>query len=443
MTSSSSGRDDKDSLFGWCMYDWANSAYATTVSAGLFPAYFIAAVVPISGWAVFGFEIPAASLHPFAVGFAAFLAFLAAPILGAIADFSAAKKRFLLFFAYLGATATLLLYFAGPGRVAATLTIFIIAQIGFVAANVFYDAFLPQIATGEEMDQMSARGFAYGYLGGGLQFALSLGLVAGYEQIGISRDLAVRLSMAMAALWWGGFTLVTMRKLKEPRIVVEMPERFRRYPKALAYAAVGISRTLETTRKVSRFPHLALFLVAFMFYNDGIQTVLQMAVVYGTDELGLDFTTLMLTLLIVQFVAIAGAVVFSRIARVLGTKRSVMITLVAWSGIVIYAYFIETAGEFFLLGALVGIVMGGSQALSRSFYGSMIPANASAEFYGFYSVFAKFSAITGPFVFGIVRMVGSSRTAILSLIVFFIVGLILLYFVDEEKARLAETEGAF
>ena len=167
-----------------------------------------------------------------------------------------------------------------------------------------------------------------------------------------------------------------------------------------------------------------------------------MAVVYGTDELGLDFTALMLTLLIVQFVAIVGAVVFSRIARVLGTKRSVMVTLVAWSGIVIYAYFIETAGEFFFLGALVGIVMGGSQALSRSFYGSMIPANASAEFYGFYSVFAKFSAITGPFVFGIVRMVGSSRTAILSLIVFFIVGLILLYFVDEEKARLAETEGA-
>ena len=425
------------------MYDWANSAYATTVSAGLFPAYFLAAVVPASGWVVFGREIPAASLHPFAVGIAAFLTFLAAPVLGAIADFSAAKKRFLLFFAYVGATATLLLYFAGPGRVGATLTIFIVAQVGFVAANVFYDAFLPQIATDEEMDRMSARGFAYGYLGGGLQFAISLVLVAGSDWIGISQDLAVRLSMAMAALWWGGFTLVTMRKLKEPRIAVEMPEEYRKYPGVLAYAALGISRTLRTTRKVSKFPHLALFLVAFMFYNDGIQTVLQMAVVYGTDELGLDFTSLMVTLLLVQFVAIAGALIFSRIAGILGTKRSVMVTLIAWSGIVIYAYFIETAVQFFVLGGLVGIVMGGSQALSRSFYGSMVPANASAEFYGFYSVFAKFSAITGPFVFGVVRMAGSSRTAILSLIVFFLVGLVLLYFVDEEKARLAETEGAF
>ena len=442
MTSSTSGRNDKDSLFGWCMYDWANSAYSTTVGAGLFPAYFIA-IVPASGWAIAGIEFPAASLVPFAIGISAILTFLAAPVLGAIADFSAAKKRFLLFFAYFGATAALLLCFAGPGRVGATLTIFITAQTAFVAANVFYDAFLPQIATDEEMDRTSARGYAYGYLGGGLQFALSLGLVAGYAQIGISQDLAVRLAMAMAALWWGGFTLVTMRKLTEPRVATEMPEEFRNYPGVLAYAAVGISRTLKTTRKVGRFPHLLLFLIAFMFYNDGIQTVIGMATVYGRDELGLGYTPLMVTLLIVQFVAIAGAIAFGRIAARVGTKRAVMATLVVWSGIVIYAYFIQSSVEFFFLGGLVGIVLGGSQALSRSFYGSMVPASASAEFFGFYSVFAKFSAITGPFVFGFVRMLGSSRTAILSLIVFFIVGLVLLYFVDEEKARLAETEGAF
>jgi UMF1 family MFS transporter len=212
----------------------------------------------------------------------------------------------------------------------------------------------------------------------------------------------------------------------------------------LAYVLVGLTRTWRTTKRVGRFRHLALFLIAFMLYNDGIQTVIDMASIYGAEELKLSTTTLMLTLLMVQAIATAGALLFGRIAAGIGTKRAIMLSLVLWSGVVIYAYVIRSATEYFVLGAVVGIVLGGSQALSRSFYGLMIPENASAEFYGFYTVFTKFSAIWGPFTLAFVRHhLGSARLAIASLIFFFLAGLVLLYFVDERKAQEAKLAGAF
>jgi len=212
----------------------------------------------------------------------------------------------------------------------------------------------------------------------------------------------------------------------------------------LAYAAIGLSRTLRTTKRVARFRHLLLFLIAFMLYNDGIQTVIEMATAYGTEELRLEAPQLMLTLLIIQAIAVFGALLFGRIAGWIGTKRAVMVTLVLWSAAVLYGYFIHTATEYFALGGVVGLVMGGSQALSRSFYGSMIPEEASAEFYGFYSVFSKFSSIWGPLVLAVIRHVaGSARLSIVSLIVFFLTGLLLLYFVDEKKAKEAKVAGAF
>ena len=444
MTRADLPRNDPKNIFGWCMYDWANSAYITTVSVGLLPIYFTGVVVPTEGVTILGTQFEAASLLPFAIGFSAALTFLFAPVLGAISDFSAAKKKFLLFFAYMGSLATLLLYFSRAGDVVQTLVLFILAQTAFVAANVFYDAFLPQIATQDQMDSVSGKGYSYGYVGGGLQFAIAMLIVLAAEPLGIGEETAARIGIVMAAVWWAGFSLFTVKYLGEPGQPTPLPEQFRTLPRFLALAAVGVTRTIATTRRIGRFRHLVLFLVAFMFYNDGIQAVIAMATLYGKVELGLSNGTLMGTLLVIQFVATAGALIFSRIARRVGTKQAVMITLVIWSGVVIYAYFIETAMEYFVMGGLVGIVMGGSQALSRSFYGSMVPAEASAEFYGFYSVFSKFSAIWGPFVFGAVNLVtGSSRSAIVSLIIFFIVGLVLLYFVDEEKARLAGAEGAF
>ncbi len=437
-------KNNRRTIFGWCMYDWANSAFATTVLAALLPAYFAGEVVGPEGVMIGGTLYSATTLWGFVVAFAAFLIFMIAPVLGAIADYSGTKKKFLLSFAYGGSLFTILLFFCGSGDVIKTLLIFLVAQIGFIAGNVFYDAFLPQIATEDKIDWVSGKGFSFGYLGGGLQFAIALGIVAGHKQLGISQPMAARIGLALAGMWWAGFTLFTVKYLREVPQTETLPKDSNGKHSFFAYASVGFSRLFKTARRVSHFRHLLIFLIAFMLYNDGIQTVINMATIYGKEELNLTTTTLMFTLLIIQTIAIFGALAFSRLAGLIGAKRAVMITLVLWSGIVIYAYFINSAKEYFILGAVVGIVLGGSQALSRSLYGSMVPEDASAEFYGFYSVFSKFSAIWGPMAFAIIRhFSGSSRLSIVSLIIFFIAGLILLSFVNIEKAREAKEAGAF
>ena len=418
------------------MYDWANSAYITTAAVALLPNYFARAIVGEGGINLFGMNVSATTLWGYMLGTAAFLVFLFAPVLGAIADFSSGKKRFLMGFAYTGSLFATMLYFCESGNVGLTVLLFIGSQVCFVAANVFYDAFLPQIASEDKLDAVSARGYAFGYVGGSLQFAIALGLVAMHEAVGISITMAARIGMAMTGIWWAGWTLLTMKYLKEVKTPYELPEAYRNQPKVLAYLALGIRRTISTAKRVGRFKHLTLFLIAYMIYNDGIHTVTSMATIYGTEELRLSTTALMVTLLLVQVVAIGGALIFSRLASRIGAKRSVMFALVLWSGVVTYGYFIHTTTEFFVLGMIVGIVLGGTQALSRSLYGSMIPEGASAEFYGFYSVFSKFSSIWGPVTFGLIRQItGSARLAIISLMIFFIVGLILLGFVDEEKAK--------
>jgi UMF1 family MFS transporter len=426
------------------MYDWANSAYVTTVVAGVLPIYFATAIVGKGGVQIGDTVVSADALWGYLISASAMFVFLFAPVLGAISDFSSSKKKFLITFAYMGSTSATLLYFCQSGNVWQTVILFLIAQIGYVAANVFYDAFLPQIAPEDKIDWVSSKGFSYGYIGGGLQFAITLGLVAGGESIGVGQGLAARIGLGMAGLWWAGFTIFTLKNLKEVGAIEAMPEKYQSQPKIIAYAAIGITRTFATIKKVQRFKHLLLFLIAFMIYNDGVQTVISMATIYGTEELKFPPTVLMVTLLMIQIIAAGGALLFGRIASKIGAKRALMLTLLLWSGVVTYAYFLHTVTEFFILGVVVGIVLGGSQALSRSFYGAMIPKEASAEFYGFYSVFSKFSAIWGPLVFAIIRQVtGTPRLAIISLMVFFIVGLILLAFVDEEKAKEAKHSGAF
>ena len=428
-------KNDRKTIFGWCMYDWANSAYITTAAVALLPNYFAQAVVGKAGVDIFGMNMSATALWGFMLGGAAFLVFLFAPVLGAIADFSSGKRRFLAGFAYMGSLFATMLYFCKSGDVGLTIALFMGTQVCFVAGNVFYDAFLPQIASEDKLDSVSAKGYAFGYVGGSLQFAIALGLVA-MQKTPEDQAMAARIGMAMTGIWWAGWTLLTMKYLKEVKIPYELPEAYRDRPKILAYLALGISRTVATAKRVGRFKHLTLFLVAYMIYNDGIHTVTSMATIYGTEELRLSTTALMVTLLLVQVVAIGGALVFSRIANRIGAKHAVMCALVLWSGVVTYGYFIHTATEFFVLGIIVGVVLGGTQALSRSFYGAMIPEQASAEFYGFYSVFSKFSSIWGPVTFGFIKQItGSARLAIISLMIFFIVGLILLGFVDETKAK--------
>ena len=428
-------KNDKKTIFGWCMYDCANSAYITTVIAAILPNYFAKAIVGEAGVDILGMNVSATALWGYMLGTAAFCVFLFAPVLGAIADFSAAKKRFLMGFAYMGSIFATMLYFCGSGDVGLTIVLFLGSQICFVGGNVFYDAFLPQIASEDKLDSVSARGYAFGYVGGSLQFTIALALVA-TQKTPEGQAMAARIGMAMTGIWWAGWTLVTLKYLKEEKTSYQLPEAHRNKPKPIAYLILGINRTLSTAKRVGRFKHLTLFLIAYMIYNDGIHTVTSMATIYGTEELNLSATALMVTLLLVQVVAIAGALIFSRLANRIGAKRSVMFALVLWSGVVTYGYFIHTATEFFVLGIVVGVVLGGTQALSRSFYGAMIPEQASAEFYGFYSVFSKFSSIWGPVTFGVIEQItGSARLAIISLMVFFIVGLVLLGFVDEAKAK--------
>jgi UMF1 family MFS transporter len=427
------------------MYDWANSAYITTVAVGLLPVYFASVIVGPDGVTIGDTTYGATALWGFVVGFAALITFLLAPILGAVADFTSTKKRFLLIFAYIGSLFTLLLYFSKAGDVWSTLFFFLVAQVCFIAANVFYDAFLPQIATEDKMDIVSGKGFSYGYVGGGLQLALAFGLVAAHDKFGISQTQAVRIGILGAGLWWAGFTLLTARNLVEAAPPSTLSRQYENhwFPPA-AYVSAGVSRLVTTTRHVRKFRHLVLFLFSYMLYNDGIQTVINMATIYGKEELKLSTTALLVTLLIIQIVASVGSIIFSRFAGIIGTKRAIITTLVLWSLIVIYAFFIRTTAQFFAVGVVVGIVLGGSQALSRSFYGSMIPEKASAEFYGFYTVFSKLSSIWGPFLFAFIhQMTGSARNSILSIVLFFIVGLVLLYLVDEEKAREARNSTEF
>jgi len=435
-------RGNRRVLFGWAVYDWANSAYATTLVTALLPIYFAEVVVP-KDFTLRGTPYAAETLWGYLVGASALFVFLAAPTLGAIADFAAAKKRFLIGFCYFGVLNAALLWFCNAGDVWRTALLFLCAQIGFVGANVFYDAFLPQIAPEGKQDWVSAKGFSYGYLGGGLQFLIALGLVTWHDAFGMTTTFAAKVGMLMAALWWGGFGLVTAFLLKEPPRTSALPPPYDRYPLGSGYVVLGVRRVWRTTLRVGQMKPLLLFLVAYMVYNDGIQTVIEMAAIYGKQELHLSSAALMGTLLVVQFIALGGSLVAARLAERWGTRRTILATLGGWSFVVTYAYFIHTATEYVLLGGVVGIVLGGSQALSRSFFGSMIPANASAEFFGFYSVFNKFSSIWGPVLFGFIRhTTGSSRNAIFSLIGLFLVGMVLLSLVDEKKARQASAEFA-
>ncbi len=427
---------DKKVVFGWAVYDWANSAYITTIAVAILPMYFAGVIVPAEGFRIGNTVFAAETLWGFMVSAAAFIVFVMAPVLGAIADFYSAKKRFLFSFCYVGVISAALISFSGPGDVWPTIILFVFSQVGFVGANVFYDAFLPQIAEPTQQDNVSSKGFAYGYAGGGLQFACVLVLIAFHDLFGLSESGAARLGMMSAAIWWGGFALVTLRFLKEPKIQgIQKSKGFRKITRSIT---LGFSRVWKTMLQVGRLKQLVLFLVAFLIYNEGIQTVIQMATMYGKQELKLGATALMITLLLVQFVGIFGAFLFSWIAGRTGTKKAVMLSLIVWSVVVIYAYFIHTAFEYFILGGVVGLVLGGSQAISRSLYSSMIPEGSPAEFFGFYSVVNKFSAVWGPFIFALIRhWTGSSRNAILSVIVFFILGIILLTLVDEKKARQA------
>lgn len=437
-------KNDPKTIFGWAMYDWANSAYITTFAA-IVAAFFTGVIVPDDGYGGFSGQ----TLWSAIISIGAIVLFLAMPVIGAIADYSSAKKRFLRFFAWFGAITTVAISFVPAGSVPLFLFVVVMTQIGFVAANVFYDGFLPEISSDDTIDRVSSKGFAFGYVGGGLYVLLAFVLIvlSGDDSVtGLSVETASRVAIAGAGLWWVVFTRVALRRLPDETIPDQVPERFRSRSLWVGLVRLGFSRTVETGRKLFGFKQLMLFVVAFLFYNDGVQSVIAITGAYAEETLGLGTTEIIIVFLITQFVAYFGALAFGALAAKVSAKRAILASLVVWALAVGSAYFLPegNAIPLYVLAVVVGFVLGGVQALSRSLYGSMIPEEASAEFYGFYSVFSKFSAIWGPLVFAIVsNATGSGRPAILSIVAFFVIGFALLSRVDIEEARASRERWVF
>jgi len=398
------------------MYDWANSAFATTVMAAVLPVYYSQ---------VAGGDLPGNIATVYwgytTVGALLISAFLA-PIMGAIADYSGVKKKLLLTFAALGIFATALLYFVTTGDWLMASVFFILGNIGFAISEVFYNSLLPHVAGPEKIDQVSTKGYALGYLGGGILLGINVLMI----ELMSDTLLATRLCFVTVSIWWAIFTIPILRNVTEPKVRENIGPHINPF-------TGGFKRIRSTFNELRSYRQLFLFLVAFWIYNDGIGTIIRMAAIYGA-EIGIDQTTLIGALLMTQFVGIPFSFAFGRLAKYIGAKNSILLGLFVYTMISIGGYFMETALHFWILAFLVGTVQGGTQALSRSFFGSMLPKSKTGEFYGFYGMSSKFAGIIGPLVFVIVSQItGSSRLSILSLIVFFIVGGFLLNRVDEKK----------
>jgi UMF1 family MFS transporter len=379
--------------------------------------------------------ITSKSFFPTCVSIAVFLQIFLLPILGSVADYSNLKKKMMALFCYTGVAATSLMFFVTGNLYWLGGLLFIIANLSFGAAVVFYNGFLNDITTEDQRDKVSSRGFAYGYLGGGLLLALNFLLVNSAPRLGLDTGMAVRLSLLSAGVWWGGFALIAFATLKTRAVEKTLP-------RGKSYLTLGFSELGRTFRELARLRHTLRYLIAYLFFNDGVQTVISMASVFMAQELfisrGLktDQSFLLGIFLMVQFVAIFGALLFERIAYAIGTKNAILISLVLWVGVVIYGYgFLHNTREAWIMGAVIAIVLGGSQALSRSLFSQMIPAGREASFFGIYEVSERGTSWLGPLTFGaVVAATNSYRHALLSLIIFFIVGTIILYFTDTAKA---------
>ncbi|GAA3404543.1 MFS transporter [Paenibacillus hodogayensis] len=418
---------DRHKVRAWVMYDWANSAFATTM---------IAAVLPIFYSGVAASTLPneqmATSYWGMTQSIAMLIVAVLTPILGAIADYSGFKVRFLRLFSYLGILASLCFVFVGKGDYVLASFLFILGTIGFTGGNAFYDALLNDLVEPEKRDYISSRGYAYGYIGGGVLLILNLLMIQKFEWFGLPDSLAgTHLSFASVAVWWFVFSLPLFRRVKDTRTGSSHTIG--------QYAKIGFSRIIHTFKRIRRYPELLKYLIAYWFFNDGISTIITMATIYGT-EIGLDSFSLIAALVITQFVGIPFTLLFGKIAQRLGSKISLYISLGVYVLIVVFGYFMTQAWQFYALACVVGMVQGGSQAIARSIYSRLVPSDRPVEFFGFLSVSSKFSAIVGPFVFSVVGLAtGSSRLGILALAVFFIVGIWLLAKVDLRKGA-AEAE---
>ena len=417
--------ETKRSIWAWALYDWANSAYATTVMAGFFPIFFK------TYWAT--------NLNPnqstFYLGsansLAAIIIALLAPFLGAVADRGTAKKRFLAATSFLGICMTLGLWLVAEGNWEIAILFYFISSIGWTGANIFYDALITGVSTNKNVDYVSSLGFALGYVGGGLLFLLNVLMYLKYELFGIPDPAtAIKISFFTVGIWWAVFSIPIFVFVKEPTIYKPTSIRESIY--------LGGKQLVNTLKDIRKYRIVALFLLAYWLYIDGVDTIIRMAVDYG-KSLNFTTTTLITALLMVQFIAFPAALVYAKIAQKIGTKKAIISGILGYIVITLLGFLMQKEWHFYFLAGLVGLFQGGIQALSRSLFSRIIPHDKSAEFFGFYNMLGKFAAVIGPFLMGSVTLLfGNPRIGILSILILFISGLIFLYRVDvKEGERLA------
>jgi MFS transporter, UMF1 family len=422
-------------LRAWAMYDWGISGMQTIIMTAVFPIFFVKV-------AAAAFEAERASAWwGYVNTIGAILIAISAPVLGALADFKAAKKKFLVAFMLLGAGATAAMFFIQRGDMVFASVTFILSLAGATGSMTFYESLLPHIADETEVDRVSTAGYALGYIGGGILLALALfviqkpalfGLPHGDALSSADSTLPVRLSFLAVAAWWLAFAIPVLRVVAEPPRALEPDEATIAAP-----IRASIKRLATTLRELRDYKQAFLMMLAFTIYNDGIQTIIKMASVYGT-ELKIDQGQLIAAILLVQFIGVPAAFAFGGIAGKLGAKRAIFLGLLVYTAICIFGYFLRTARDFWILAIAVGLVQGGTQALSRSLFSTLVPKHKSGEFFGFFSVFEKFGGILGPLAFAVAaQLAGNSRVAILSVILFFFVGALLLLRVDEQAGAAA------
>ena len=433
---------NRKAIWGWALYDWANSAFATTVMAGFFPIFFK------QFWSA-GADINVSTAQlGFGNSIASLIVALMAPILGAIADKGSAKKKFLIFFAYLGVLMTAALFVVQKGQWVWAIFIYAMGIIGFSGANVFYDSLLPGIVGEEKIDYVSGLGFSMGYLGGGLLFLINVLMTLMPQKFGLpDAAAAVRVSFLSVALWWGLFTFFTIFWVPEKK---DAPTDKSAHNIVIA----GFEQFAGTFKKIRHLKVVFLFLLAYWFYIDGVDTIIRMAVDYGLS-IGFESSDLIVALLIVQFVGFPAALVFGKLGERWGVRKSIYLAIAIYLGVTVWGTMMTQKMEFYILAVVIGLVQGGIQALSRSYYSRLIPKNKVAEYYGFYNMLGKFAVIFGPLLMGLSGLIAkrllmppaptpeqaiavgqlASRWGIASISILFIAGAVLFYFVDEQKGR--------
>jgi UMF1 family MFS transporter len=412
-------------LRAWALYDLGNSAFQTTIIAAVFPIYYrrvAAGGIP---------EADAMSRFAWATAIAILIVAIVAPVLGAIADHSAVKKKMLAVFAALGITSAFAMFWVTEGEWLLALTLFVLGNIGIAGSIVFYESLLPHLVTAEELDRVSAAGYAIGYLGGGILLAINLLMIQQPGLFGLpDAGLGTRLSFASVGLWWLIFTVPLMVVVPEPRSLVSVTRQ-------RISLGQGVRVLMQTFRELRQYRQALLFLVAFLIYNDGIQTMIRVASIYG-ESIGLDSGAMITALLVTQFIGVPAAFGFGALASRIGPKRGILLGLGVYTIISALGYYMTTATHFFVLAILVGLVQGGTQALSRSLFASMIPRQKSSEFFAFFGVFERYAGVLGPAIFAIVvSHSGSGRNAILAVLLFFVAGAALLMPVNVAEGRQA------